>query len=533
LRKAFWLLVVCLCAAFTAAATDVDWLGKGRRWWAHVQYLADDSLEGRLTGSEGYRKAAAYVVSQFEKNGIKPAGTDGYLQPVSFHVQQIDEPNSRLELVRNGKAEPVSLGTDAVLSMRSDPVENVEAPAVFAGYGFAVPEAGYDDFAGLDVRGKIVVYLAGGPADIPGPLKSHYQSSTERWKAMKNAGAIGAASIPNPKSMDIPWPRLALSRFQPAMTPSDPNLQSSRGMQILVAVNPEYADKLLAGSGNTIAEILAAADAHKPLPHFPLAVTLRAHQAVKRWEVESPNVIGVLPGSDPALKKEFVIMTAHLDHLGVGEPINGDKIYNGAMDDASGVASLLEVARELHDRGAKVKRSVLFAAVTGEEKGLLGSKYFAAHPTVEGKSIIADVNVDMFLPLHPLVYLEVQGLNESSLGGDIRTAVRELGIGATVQADKEPDRNLFIRSDQYNFILHGIPSLAFKFGYLPGSPEEKLQKEWLRTRYHAPSDDANQPVDLVAAAMFNEIIVNLLESVADNPTRPQWNKDSFFRRFAN
>jgi Zn-dependent M28 family amino/carboxypeptidase len=200
------------------------------------------------------------------------------------------------------------------------------------------------------------------------------------------------------------------------------------------------------------------------------------------------------------------------------------------MDDASGIASILEISRMLHESNAKLKRSVIFLAVTGEEKGLLGSRYFAAHPTVNEKNIVADINLDMFLPLHPLHYLEVQGLGESTLGDEIRAVAGQAGV--EVQADKEPQRNLFIRSDQYNFIRQGIPALAFKFGYLPGSPDEKLHKDWLKNRYHAPSDDLNQPVDKAAAAQFNEIILHLIERVADANGRPQWKPDSFFRRFA-
>jgi hypothetical protein len=525
------LFLAAISAVVVATAATTDWNAEGKRWWAHIQYLAEDRLEGRLTGSEGHRKAAGYVAGKFATAGLKPAGTDGYFQPVQFNVVQIDEPNTTVELLRDGKAEPVQLGEDADVSLRSDPADSTEAGAVFAGYGFAVPEMKYDDLAGLDVRGKIVVYLAGGPASIPGPIKSHYQHSAERWKTLQSAGAIGIAVIENPRSMDIPWARQALSRFQPQMSLADTALQSYAGLRFALTINPERADKFLAGSGHTFAEILAAADADRPLPHFPLAVSFRAKLSVKRSQVESPNVVGVLPGSDAKLKDEYVALSAHLDHLGVGEPINGDNIYNGAMDDASGVASLLEIARAIHDSGVPLKRSLIFVAVTGEEKGLLGSWYFASHPTVPAGSIVADINMDMFLPLHALRYLEVQGLAESTLGDDIRAVCKAAGV--EVQADKEPQRNLFIRSDQYSFIRRGVPALAFKFGYLPGSAEEKLHKEWLKNRYHAPSDDTNQPVDLAAAAKFNDIMRKLTERVADTPARPQWNKDSFFRRFAN
>jgi Zn-dependent M28 family amino/carboxypeptidase len=223
-------------------------------------------------------------------------------------------------------------------------------------------------------------------------------------------------------------------------------------------------------------------------------------------------------------------MSAHLDHLGVGRPVEGDAIYNGAMDDASGIASVLEIARILKDTGVRPKRSIVFLAVTGEEKGELGSRYFAAHPTAPARDIVADINLDMFLPLYALKVLEVQGLAESTLGDQVRSAAKALGV--EVQTDREPEQNRFIRSDQYSFIRNGVPALAFKFGYEFGSPEEKTRREWVRTRYHKPSDDLTQPVDTAAAALFDRIIADLLVRVADDPARPHWNQDSFFKRFA-
>jgi Zn-dependent M28 family amino/carboxypeptidase len=295
-----------------------------------------------------------------------------------------------------------------------------------------------------------------------------------------------------------------------------------------ILFNPARADMLFAGSGHTFQEILAALNADKPLPHFPLLVKVRARVGMTRSEVKSENIVGVLPGSDPELKKEYVVISAHLDHLGIGEPVNGDRIYNGAMDDASGDASLIEIARAMRDSGTKPKRSILFLSVTGEEKGLLGSQYFAGHPTVSG-TIVADINMDMYLPLFPLKYLEVQGLGESTLSDDVRAVAGPAGV--QVQADKEPEHNRFIRSDQYSFIKKGVPALAFKFGYIPGTPEEKIFKAWYAERYHAPSDDLSQPVDLAAAAQFNAILENLALRVADADHHPEWKQDSFFRRF--
>jgi hypothetical protein len=519
-----------LAAAGILLYAATDFKAEGDRWWSHIQYLASDEMKGRNTGSPEHLKAAHYVAAEFERSGLKPAGTNGYLQPVKFDVKQIVEDQSSLTLVRNGKKHPLVLGDDATLALRGDIQENTEAGAVFIGYGLQVPEKKYDDLAGLDLKGKIVVYLAGGPGSIPGPLKSHYQAAGERWKYLKAAGVVGIATIQNPKSMDIPWSRARLARFMPAMSLADPALDETQGLRLSVTINPEHADKFFAGSGHTIAEILADADSDKPLPRFPLASSIAAHVQLKKSQVESQNVAGMLPGSDPKLKNEYVVMSGHLDHIGVGEPINGDSINNGAMDDASGVASILEISRMLHESNVKLKRSVIFLTVTGEEKGLLGSRYFNAHPTVSEKDIVADINLDMFLPLHSLHYIEVQGLAESTLGDEIRAVASAAGV--EVQADKEPQRNLFIRSDQYNFIRQGIPALAFKFGYIPGSPEEKLHKDWLKNRYHAPSDDLNQPVDKAAAAQFNDIILHLIERVANANARPQWKPDSFFRRFA-
>jgi len=515
-------------ALLLSAATDFT--AEGERWWAHIKFLASDELQGRNTGSEGHLKAARYVAAEFERSGLKPAGTTGYLQPVKFDVKQIEESESSLSLVYQGKKEPLALGDDATLSMRGDIQPSTEAGAVFAGYGLKVPENNYDDLTGLDVKNKIVVFLSGGPSSISGPLKSHYSSGGERWKYLKAAGAVGIATIQNPKSMDIPWSRQRLARTMPSMNLADPSLDESGGLRVSITINAEHADKFFEGTGHTIAEILAAADSDKPLPHFPLAASIVAKVQVKRSQVESQNVAGLLAGSDPKLRNEYVVMTAHLDHVGVGQPINGDSIYNGAMDDASGIASILEISRLLHESNAKLRRSVLFLAVTGEEKGLQGSRYFAAHPTINEKNIVADINLDMFLPLHALHYIEVQGLAESTLGDDIRAVASDAGV--QVQADKEPQRNLFIRSDQYSFIRKGIPALAFKFGYLPGSPEEKLHKDWLKNRYHAPSDDLNQPVDKPAAAQFNQIILNLVSRVANANGRPQWKPESFFRRFS-
>ena len=527
------LLIACLTSIALAtsgvAQTSTPSNFNGKSWWEYVKVLASDDMEGRETGSEGLRKASAYVVEQLKKNGLEPAGTKGYYQSVQFISRQIDESGSSLALVSDGKTEPLVLGEDAMFSTRFNLAPSVNAPLVFVGYGLKVPEKNYDDFAGLNVKGKVVVYLAGSPADMPTALASHYQSTSERARTLLAMGAVGFVAIPNPASMDIPWGRMTLARTRPSMVLADPSLDDAKDIGLAVTFNPADAEKLFVGSGHSFQEMAALGKDRKPLPHFPLTLGIQAKAQVITKDVESANIVAKLPGSDAKLKDEYVVLSAHLDHLGIGEPINGDKIYNGAMDNASGSALLLDVGAAMRASKAKPKRSLLFLFVTAEEKGLLGSRYFATHPTVPRSSIIADLNTDMFLPIIPLKILTVQGLTESDLGDDAREVAKQLGV--EVQPDPEPLRNAFIRSDQYSFIRQGIPSLSMSVGVITGSPEAATHKKWLTERYHAPSDDTNQPVDLAAAGKYEDVMAALALKVADAPQSPQWKNDSFFRRF--
>ena len=501
-----------------------------QRWLAHVRYLSDDGLEGRNTGSPGHRVAAEYVARHFQEAGLAPAGTLGFFQPVAFRTRRIVEKRSSLALVRAGKSEPLELGEDATISMRVPPAPSLEAGLVFVGYGLTVPELGIDELAGHDLRGKLAVYVSGGPASIPGPLLAHYQSAGERWAFLRKAGAVGTLQIQNPRGQDVPWERSKLARLQPAMELEDERLVETRGQRLALTLNPARAEKFFAASGRSFKEVLELAQERKPLPGFALGVALKAKVAFESSQVVSHNVAAVLPGSDPALKDEFVVLSAHLDHLGAGEPIDGDRIYNGAMDNASGVATLLDVAAALRESRAAPRRSLLFLAVTAEEKGLLGSRYYAAHPTVTPASIVANVNTDMFLPFYPLKHLIVHGLDESDLGDLIRQVAASLGIEAV--NDPEPERNAFIRSDQYSFIKKGVPALSMKVGYLKDSPEAKVAKDWRTKHYHAPSDHASQPLDLRAVADFDKVMAKLALAIADRGERPRWKDDSFFRRFA-
>lgn len=523
-------LIVVLMTITALAQENKPANDEQARWWGHVSALADDSMEGRQTGSDGYRKAADYVASEFEKIGLKPAGVKGYAQSVGFSQRRILEDKSRLALVRDGKEDVLRFGDDVTVNLRAELAPSVEAPLVFAGYGLSAPDAGHDDLAGLDVKGKIAVYIAGTPASITGALAAHYQQAGVRWQALKAVGAIGSIAIPNPKTSEQPWERIALSRLNPVMTLVDPRFNDLAGMQVGATVNPASAARLFAGSGHTLEELLAVADAKKPLPRFALLPSFRARVVLESSALQSDNIVGVLPGSDPVLGREHVVLTAHLDHVGPGAPINGDRIYNGAMDNASGIATLIEVARALGSATPRPRRSIVFVAVTAEEHGLLGSRFFAGEPTVPKSSIVANINMDMFLPLFPMHSVMVLGLDESDLGDRVRDVAKRKGLG--VNPDSQPERNRFTRSDQYSFIRQGIPSLALKVGFASGSPEAEIDAQWTKDRYHAPSDDLQQPIDLDAAVTFTRLVGALSAEVANYPAKPRWKPASFFRRFA-
>jgi Zn-dependent M28 family amino/carboxypeptidase len=330
-------------------------------------------------------------------------------------------------------------------------------------------------------------------------------------------------------SASQPGMRLAATPDADAVGAKHPALADEHGAMFTATFNPAQAEKLFAGTGHTFAEMLALADAQKPLPHFALGKSVTAMVVGETSHVVSPNIVGELKGSDPSMAGQYVLVSAHLDHLGVGAPINGKTIYSGAMDDASGVATVLETAKKLSQAKVKPKRSMLFVIFTAEEKGLLGSRYFAGHPTVLESAIDADLNLDMFMPLFPLKKLHVQGLDESTLGDDAKKVGAAHGI--VIAPDPEPDRNSFIRTDQYSFVQAGVPALAMKFGWTMGSPEYKAWRAWLAQRYHSTDDDLTQPVDLVAAAQFNAFFADLAVAVANDPTRQHYLDSSFFKRF--
>lgn len=518
-------LAIAALSALPAAAADAD----GARWWSHVETLAGPQFEGRLTGTAGYDRAAAYAAGQFQAFGLQPAGTDGYLQPMKFTVQRVLADRSSAALIVDGAEQPLRVGPDLLLGARLPQPKTIQAPLVFIGYGLHLPEVGYDDFAGQDLKGKIAVYVNGGPGDISAALKAHSRGS-QTWRAAMAAGAVGLIALPNPTSMDVPWTRQMASAGQPGMYPADDDLRDVAGAAFSASFNPAEAEKLFAKSGHSFADVLALADAAKPIQGFALNIGLKAQVATEVGQVASANVVAKLPGSDPKLKAEHVVVTAHLDHLGPNTSGRGAPYYPGAMDNAAGVASVLEIAREMAAAPEAPKRSVLFVLVTGEEKGLLGSKYFAGKPSVPKASVVANLNMDMALPLWKFDSVLIYGVDESTLGDTAKAAAKVANL--EVVADPYPDRNSFVRSDQYSFISAGVPALSFKFGFTAGSDRAAIEKTWRAERYHALADDLAQPVEKAEAVKFDAFLQQLITDIANEPATPKWKDDSFFKRFA-
>lgn len=528
MRSLFLALPLLACASAAIAQTP-DYEKQGADWWAHVQAIANDGMEGRGTGTPGYDRAADYVIGQFKALGLKPAGIGGYKQPVAFIEQVVLSDQSSASLVGASGETKLAVPNDLIFSGSGGPVpQSIDAPMVFAGYGLHLPEAGHDDFAGLDLKGKIVVVMSGGPSSISGALKSHARSERAKWLAEQ--GAIGMVMLVTPKQVEIPWQRRIALASAPALYFADAALRETRTPFLSAQLDPAKSAAFFAGSGKDFAQIAAAADASAPVASFPLAQRLKASVAAKRRDLTSPNLIAVLPGSDPKLAKDYVVLSAHLDGYGVGTPIKGDAIYNGAFDNASGVASLLEIAKSLKASKVKPKRSILFAIVTAEEKGLLGARYFAQRPTVPKASLVADLNFDMALPIFPLTSVTPIGYDQSSLGQD--AAAVSAAMKLPITPDPFPDRNVFIRSDQYAFIREGIPALFFKYGFKAGTPEAETEKAWRANIYHSPFDDLNQPVMPAQSAKLNAYVTAVTLRVANAPKRPTWHADSFFKRFA-
>lgn len=501
---------------------------------AHMRFLADDLLEGRGTATRGHEIAAKYMAAQFEKMGLAPAGENGtYFQVVPLRQGRPDEAKSSVTLVRAGKEEKLEYRRDFITG--ADPGRadtEVEAPVVFVGDGVTAPEMNYDDYKGVDAKGKIVAILPEAP-NFETTLKAHYSSTEVKVANAAAHGAVGILTIDDPvmeqiysykeQVRDLAFPQLRW--LDKTGKPNDywPEVKASAYLSM------DAAKRFFEGSGHTVEEVYAAMKAGKP-QSFAMQMTAKIRNVTKLEDVHSPNVLAKIEGSDATLKNEYVVYSSHLDHVGIGEPENGDNIYNGALDNASGSAILLELARAFQSMNPKPKRSILFASVTGEEAGLLGADYFAHYPTVTKSAIVANVNMDEDQMMWPLEDIIAFGAEHSSLMKDVERAAKRMNL--SLSPDPMPEEVVFIRSDQYPFVKEGIPAVFPVPGFKSSDPKidpMKIFKDWEATRYHHPGDDMNQPGLLFEeAAKYARFVMLCGYLVANDAERPTWNQGDFF-----
>ncbi|HEV2748348.1 MAG TPA: M28 family metallopeptidase [Allosphingosinicella sp.] len=493
---------------------------------AHVEFLADDRLEGRDAGSRGYDIAADYVAQRFAALGLKPAVNGGWYQPVPFVEYRLADAPPRVTVGRRSfaQAKEVVIWPDAARGPQT-----IEAPVVFVGYGLDMPGRGFDDYAGLDVRGKIVAMLSGTPAGLPSDLAAHIGS--EKTRMAERNGAIGTIGIrTRAAARQLPWTRLAGQAGRPELTWTDPDgrpYSAAPGIRVAATFDTAAAEALFAGARRPLKQILDEVEKGVRPKGFALAQPVRIERQSVSRTFSSPNVIGLLPGSDPALAGEYVLLMAHLDHIGVA-PIadgTGDRINNGAMDNATGVATMIEAARAFVTSGTRPRRPILFAAVTAEEDGLLGAQYLAKHPvTGGGGKVVAVVNLDMPVLLYDFTEVIAFGAEHSTLGRVVARA--GAGMGVRPAQDPLPDEGLFTRSDHYRFVQEGVPAVFLMTGFANGG--EKKFTQFLTTHYHRPSDEVGPGFDWQAGAKFARLNYLIAREIADAPRAPLWYAGSFF-----
>lgn len=492
---------------------------------AHVAYLASDELRGREAGTPDYDLAADYVVKQMQAAGLKPGGPKGaWLQPVPLLSAKLAEPPVMM-LTIGGKTAPLAFGTEftATRATPGDAQVDANAGVVFAGYGIVDAASGVDDYAGLDVRGKIVALVSAGPHGLNSEIAAHLSHPIVRAREAAARGAIGVVTIQTTRSR-TPFALVARSWDVKAMIWVGPDGKPrDGGAKPLGLLSEAGAAKLFEGAAFSYADMVAADKAGQKLPTGRLAATLQVKQRYTVAPVKSANVVGMLRGSDPKLRGEYVVLSAHLDHIGITAPVNGDSINNGAMDNAIGIASMLEAAKQLA-KGPVPKRSILFVAVTAEEKGLVGSDYYAAFPTVPKSSLIANVNLDMPILTYRFEDLIAFGADRSDVGPHVAAAAKSLGF--RLSPDPAPEQASFVRTDHYSFVKQGVPSVTLAPG--AGGPGVAPLLKFHTDNYHKPSDQIDLPFDWVAAESFVAVNAALARRIADAPERPRWVKGDYF-----
>jgi hypothetical protein len=496
---------------------------------ADITYLADDKLKGRAPGSEGYQMAVDYVIDQLKAVNVKPAGENNtWLQKVRFRKAFIKNASLSITSQTSVAATPRSF------IIYPNPVVDtvkVSAGLVFAGYGISEPALGYDDYAGIDVKGKVVIVMRGSPEKFSSSVAAHVMNSTQILKVAAEHGAVGVLI----GSADSTARMGNVSRGVYSVMDNKGGVAISRtycSKQVSVYGSLSYAlfNSLVKQSGKDLQQIPAKLKAGQT-GSFVMNAGVNISYKSTYQDILSYNVVGRVEGSDSKLKKEYVIHSAHLDHLGIGTSVQGDSIYNGAHDNASGVASVISIAKIYSGIKVKPKRSILFVLMTGEELGDLGSGYFAKHPTVPGKSLVADVNTDMPTIIAPLLSITALGAEHSSLANQVAQAAGYFNL--SVEPDPEPAQARFTRSDQYSFVVQGIPALHIKYGSKTADGKNNLNDivaPWRAKYYHKPQDDINGIFDFEAGKKYAQLNFLIGYLVAQDTARPTWNAGDIFAK---
>ena len=496
-------LAALFCLLAVGAARPLPDDPDTRAWWSITAALSGDAMAGRDTGSAGYERAARLVAQRFARAGLKPAGDGGsWFQRVPMEELSVD----RAAFSMSGRR--LRFLHDITVAPAPGMAARLDVPLAYRGY-CAAGALG-------DVRGMAVV--------CHGTHRPGLPTDAQRLAAVRAGGAAAIVTIADPGFTVEPprWPfAYARAVWLRGGAPAPAPAPAAAG-PVRFTLNADALALAVAGSGRDASRLVAAGAAGLPLPSFDPPGRFRATLTLAQRSISAPNVLAMLPGSDPALAAQTIVLSAHLDGYGPGEPVAGDGLYNGTLDDAAYVALLVRLAERR--AGAGFRRPVLFAAFTGEEKGLLGARWFVAHPTVPRERLAADVNLDQLRPIFPLRLLTVHALDDTTLGDDARAVAGAMGIA--VQRDPEPERGLLRRADQWPFLEAGVPATAFVFGYAPGSDSERIYRRWYRTGYHRPQDDLAQPIDWRAAADFNRFFYALAARIADQPDAPAWKPGS-------
>lgn len=518
-----------------SAATEIQMTADEGRLKSHLRFLADDLLEGRDTGSRGHEIASLYIASEFEKYGLKPAGDDGsFMQRINFRQSFLDQTSPALTL-SGPDGEQLLKYPAEYLTYANVSTENASMAGklVFVGYGIVAPELHHNDYQDIDVEGKIVVALTGKPKSFPSEEGAHFGSSSQKLKHAADNGAVGYITVSTPTGEKVrPYQNLLNFLHAPRVRWLNQDGQPANVFPQLKSgayLSKDAAAKVFSGAEKSLEQIYQMLEKDESPKGFDLPYSVSLSSKSEHKQISSPNVVAILEGSDPELKQEYVVYSAHSDHIGFAKTVKKDKINNGAMDNASGTSVLLETARLFSQSSKRPKRSILFVAVTGEEKGLLGSDYFAQNPTVAQQAMVANVNLDMPILTYEFADVIAFGANHSDLQESVSRAAENIGI--KLSPDPWPDMALFTRSDHYSFVKQGVPSVFLVPGLQSADPDvdgSKVFNNFIGTNYHKPGDDFNQEFNWKAATRFTEVNYQIGNTLANQSQKPSWNTGDFF-----